>query len=281
MYKILVLGATGFIGKNVVKTFLSFNKHEIIAHSRVDSAYNSDEFISSLQGVDIIINCTGIGLSKLYRTTATNKALTRDICNAIAAGNSKAIIFHLSTIKAYNPLVVIDPYALDKSRTEAVFQEFDLLKRTCILRIPIITGLSDPNFTPFIALLKKFCLPLVKDTLPKLNIISAYSLSYTIHNMIDRCPEYLGQIIYILNNKNITWNELVKGVGKPSIALSIGSMRLLWSILSIQNYFIKDRVPFPKERFNDLFMHEWAIEKSYSSIILNDDIINLLRTIDD
>lgn len=69
-----------------------------------------------------------------------------------------------------------------------------------------------------------------------------------------RCnyPEHLSQILYILNNSSIIWNEIIERLGKPSIALLLAGIRVLWSILSIQNYFVRDRVPFPKERLNDL-----------------------------
>lgn len=281
MAKILVLGAKGFIGKKIVEVFSSLNKHQILSHSRNDSAYDSDDFARILQRCDIIINCTGIGLSKLYRTAETNVDVTRSICKVIARSNSQACIFHLSTIKAYNPMSATDPYAMDKAKTEKVFQDFDLLNRTCVLRIPIVTGLGDPNFTPFIALSKKFQLPLIKAPLPRLNIISVSSLAHTIDALLNNYPEHLGQILYILNNSSITWNEIIERLGKPSIALSLASIRVLWSILSIQNYFVRDRVPFPKERFNDLFIYEWSIEKSYNSIMLNDNIINLLKGIDD
>lgn len=281
MAKILVLGARGFIGKKIVEVFSSLKKYEIISHSRNDSAYNSDDFTRILQGVDIIINCTGIGLSKLYRTDETNENITRTICKAIVRGNNKASILHLSTIKAYNPMGIKDPYAIDKAKAEKVFQDFGLLNRTCILRIPIVTGLNDPNFTPFIALSKRFQLPLIKAPLPQLNIISASSLAQAIDTLLSNYPEYLGQILYILNNSSITWNEIVGNIGNSSIALSLGSIRSIWRILSIKNYFTKDRVPFPKERFNDLFIHEWGIEKPYKTIMLNDNIINLLKSIDD
>lgn len=281
MSKILVLGANGFIGQNIIKTFLTINKHEVIPHSRNDSSYSSSEFANLLKKVEVVINCTGIGLSKLYKTTQTNSKLTQDICSAIVTANNDVTIFHLSTIKAYNYEARSDPYALDKAQSERVFQDFNLLSKTCILRIPTITGFNDPNFTPFISLLKKFKFPLVKANLPKLNIISVSSLAKTMHNLMNDYKDYTGQIVYILNNNNITWNEFVQSIGKASITLSLNNMKILWFIISIQNYFIKERVPFPKERFNDLFVYDWAIEKSCKTIMLNDDIIDLLRNIDE
>ncbi|MGA9664204.1 MAG: hypothetical protein WBQ92_21230 [Pseudomonas alloputida] len=127
MKKILLLGASGLIGGGVYERLDQVPGIEVIRHSRSPRAgykaceIGSPAFAELVDESDCIVNCTGIGLSRLGAAGETNKGLTEQILAAIkpsAAG--KKPLFHLSSVKAHNPEQRVDAYADDKYAAEQV-----------------------------------------------------------------------------------------------------------------------------------------------------------------
>lgn len=88
------------------------------------------------------------------------------------------------------------------------------------------------------------------------------------------------KIVYILNTQDYTWNDLVS-IKKTnhSYTISLSFIKLLWKLCSVQNLFVKDRVPFPIERFYDLFLRNWEYEEGDKIIFtyINDDVLSLVK----
>lgn len=278
--KILLLGANGFIGKHIAEELYKKKIPNVITHTRkelnvpnnISYQYDSRLFIDFLTTCKLIINCTGLGLSKLYQSSITNEKITNEINKAIILSKNNTIkIIHFSSFKAYNPTSYNDIYSRDKFNCELLFYKSNLINRTCILRIPAVLGPNDKNMLP-LKIMSMICnIPYIDNskTLPPLNFIGVSRLAEILVEFIylDKIP--FGGIFYIKNKKDTNWNELVSFYKNKKIQkfVQVSDLKKIYTRLKYIDRFFSKRKFFPKERFNDLFFIDWIVEKNDSIII--------------
>ena len=106
--KIAIAGASGFIGKNIIKTFLEKN-WQIIEINRKDFSLTQDEFIEKIADSDCVINLAGAPILRRW-TFSYKKVLfesriitTRKIRLAIAAMKNKPQLFISTSAVGFYP----------------------------------------------------------------------------------------------------------------------------------------------------------------------------------
>ena len=106
--KIAIAGASGFIGKNLIKTFLEKN-WQIIEINRKDFSLTQDEFIEKIADSDCVINLAGAPILRRW-TFSYKKVLfesriitTRKIRLAIAAMKNKPQLFISTSAVGFYP----------------------------------------------------------------------------------------------------------------------------------------------------------------------------------
>lgn len=283
MKKILLLGASGFIGQGVYEVLSQVRDIQLIRHSRLPRAgytvceLGSAKFVELINGSDFIVNCTGIGLSRLGADANSNKILTEQILASIhVSAADKKSFFHLSSVKAHNPEKRQDAYADDKWAAEQVIHANSNKVQGVILRVPTVLGRHDKNLLPMISLCKLKLLPLVSDKLPALHVIGVESIAQCIVQWLARCPDQSLQTRYLLSEDTVTYNDLVGEVygrlqGREGIAklrrVKVRSLLRIYKMLSFMDTFRHQRKLFPWARFNDLFVYPWHIEKGMDVIM--------------
>lgn len=165
--KILILGATGFVGQHLARTLAAGTWAVPLAAGRsarvsgIDAAGSvqtlrldaTDEaaLLRALQGVDGVVNC--IAGSATTMTTST-----RVLVNAASRQQTPPRIVHLSSMAVYGPatglidesapLSGVDAYARAKITTEQLCVPY---ARSVILRPGIVYGPGGPQWTARIA----------------------------------------------------------------------------------------------------------------------------------
>ncbi len=280
--KILLLGASGFIGRGVYERLDPVPGIEVIRHSRSPRAgykaceIGSPAFAELVDESDCIVNCTGIGLSRLGTAGETNKGLTEQILAAIkpsAAG--KKPLFHLSSVKAHNPEQRVDAYADDKYAAEQVIHLNCAKVQGVILRVPTVLGRHDKNLLPMISMCRLKLLPKVTGQLPALHVIGVQSIANCIIQWLSRVPDQALQTYYLLSDHTVTYNDLVGevyarlqpvGNGTTLRSASVRTMARVYKVLTFMDGFRRARKLFPWARFNDLFVCPWQIESGVGVI---------------
>ncbi|PHM70951.1 NAD-dependent epimerase/dehydratase family protein [Xenorhabdus kozodoii] len=108
MKKILIVGATGFIGKKVADYLIQQQEFDVIRYTRRphqgffscelgDSAWQ--EMVKSCVA---IINCSGVGLAKIKQQRNANETIARQLVESLPDIGKKYRLLHLSTVKAFN-----------------------------------------------------------------------------------------------------------------------------------------------------------------------------------
>ena len=276
--KVLLLGASGFIGQGVYEILRQEQGLRVTRHSRSPKAgfevceVGSKAFIELVGDNDFIVNCTGIGLSRLGTSSANNETLTQQIMASIRVGAlEKKNVFHLSSVKAHNPEKRQDAYADDKWAAEQVIRTNDHKVQGVILRVPTVLGRHDKNLLPMISMCKLKLLPLVTSELPALHVIGVESIAQSIIHWLSHPPEPTLQTCYLLSDDTVTYNDLVGEVyrrlqGAEGLAalrtVKVRTLFRIYKVLSFLDTFRRQRKWFPWARFNDLFVYPWHVEKN-------------------
>lgn len=288
---VLVLGSTGFIGNHITTITKNIESFNVTTYDRQDSCsknskdiYNSSKFYFLLKKANILVNCTGIGLSRLRRSNLydANYQLNRNILSAYRKSDTSAMIINFSSLKAYNPNCHKDVYAHDKYYTEKLWLNSEFSSRVCTLRLPMVIGKNDLNIQPLIELAKKISLPeIYSNSLPKLNIISVDSLSYTVKNILLTNKNFYGKLVYIINKNTYNWNEIIRCISNKKYIVPLILMRFLWYICSFKYCLNRKRSSMPVERFYDLFKRDWIIEKNQKIeyFYLEEDALKLIKNL--
>lgn len=283
MKKVLLLGASGFIGQGVYEILRQEQDLRVTRHSRSPKAgfavceVGSTAFIELVKDHDFIVNCTGIGLSRLGTSRANNETLTQQIMASIrVCALDKKNLFHLSSVKAYNPEKRRDAYADDKWAAEQVIRANDHKVQGVILRVPTVLGRHDKNLLPMISMCKLKLLPLVTSELPALHVIGVESIARSILQWLSRPPERTLQTCYLLSDDTVTYNDLVDEVyrrlqgaeGRARLCtVRVRTLFRIYKVLSFVDAFRRQRKLFPWARFNDLFVYPWRVEKNVRVIM--------------
>ncbi|MBK5304068.1 MULTISPECIES: NAD-dependent epimerase/dehydratase family protein [Gammaproteobacteria] len=283
MKKLLLLGASGFIGQGVYEILSQVKDVQVIRHSRSPRAgydvceFGSREFIDLVSDSDFVVNCTGIGLSRLGASTDSNEMLTEQILASIPLDvTAKKNFLHLSSVKAHNPEKRRDAYADDKWAAEKVIHLNSHKVQGVILRVPTVLGRHDKNLLPMISLCKLKLLPLVTNQLPALHVIGVDSIAQCIIQWLARRPDQTLQTYYLLSDDTVTYNDLVGEVyARLQVVEDVAMLRRvkvrtlfrIYKVLSFVDAFRRQRKLFPWARFNDLFIYPWHIEKNVRVIM--------------
>lgn len=96
--KVLITGAHGFVGRNLVAHFGERNADEVVAFTRDNS---SGDLPALLQGVDFVFHLAGINRPQdPAEFTTGNVDLTQALCDAIAASGRAIPVLYTSSIQA-------------------------------------------------------------------------------------------------------------------------------------------------------------------------------------
>ena len=155
--RVLVTGAEGFIGKNLL-VHLAERKHiEVVAFNRKHSEV---DLPALLEGVGFIFHLAGINRPQNPADFTTgNTGLSQQLADAMVATGCKAPIVYTSSIQAE----LDNPYGVSKREAEQAL--LDLRKQhgvpVCIFRLPNVFGKwAKPNYNSAVA---TFCYNIVND----------------------------------------------------------------------------------------------------------------------
>lgn len=249
--KILITGANGFVGRNLVETLKPM--HDLrLAQRRVEAQpwetvkldlSEPCDFSSALSGVDVVIHTAAVvhqmESSKAPSATtyySVNTMATEQL--AVAARNSgvKHFVF-LSSIKVYgegssegkiftrdDALAPRSDYARSKSRAEAALlslsQEGDMV--VSIVRPPLIYGPGvKANFAELVALskyLKIFPLP---PRIGKRSLVSIWNLCDLIGTLVHKMPQK-SDIYLVSDGSDCTVYELLQFIAASRNSFVVG-----------------------------------------------------------
>lgn len=165
--RVLVTGAKGFIGKNLLMRFQERCDIEVITFTREDDI---DDLAGMLEGVDWIFHLAGVNRPKnSWELNNGNKKLTVEICAAIKSSKKNIPIVYTSSIQAE----LDNDYGESKRAAEDALLE---LKRETgnpvfIYRLPNVFGKwSRPNYNSVVA---TFCYKITRSMPIEINDPSA------------------------------------------------------------------------------------------------------------
>jgi len=257
MQRVLVTGADGFIGKNLLLHFAEMDNVECISFTREN---NLDDLLNSLAGVDWIIHLAGINRPKSTdEFIKGNIGLTEAICNLVKASGRIIPIVFASSIQVN----LHNDYGRSKLAAEeallSLYQETD--NPVYIFRLPNVFGkFSRPNYNSVVA---TFChniarnLPIqINDPAVVISLVyiddlveSFKELLFKGHNhdcFVEVSPSYemtVGDLAKQLKQFKNSRDDLVLGtVGK-------GLIRALYS--TYLSYLPPESFLYPLKQFRD------------------------------
>lgn len=155
--KVLVTGADGFVGRNLIVHLTEQSKHDVVCFTRRNTW---QELSTLLEGVDFVCHTAGINRPQnIEDFTLGNVDLTKALCDAVAATGRKIPIIYTSSIQAE----VNNPYGQSKLAAEqALLALADLNDNPVhIFRLPNVFGKwAKPNYNSAVA---TFCYNIVRD----------------------------------------------------------------------------------------------------------------------
>lgn len=161
--KVLVTGANGFIGKNLLVHLRENKTFEIFTHTKNDSLKDLQEKVLA---VEFIFHLAGINRPKNeIEFTTGNTDLTIALCQAIEASGKKIPVIFSSSSQA----ALDNPYGKSKSQAEDALRELSRKSGmpVYIFRLPNVFGKwCKPNYNSVVA---TFCHNIIHDLPVKIN----------------------------------------------------------------------------------------------------------------
>lgn len=146
--KVLITGANGFVGRNLVAHFGERMSDEVVCFTRDNSP---KELSALLDGVDFVFHLAGINRpNDPVEFTTGNVDLTQALCDAIAASGRSIPVLYASSIQAD----LGNPYGKSKRSAEAALQRLavEYGGTVHIFRLPNVFGKwARPNYNSVVA----------------------------------------------------------------------------------------------------------------------------------
>jgi UDP-2-acetamido-2,6-beta-L-arabino-hexul-4-ose reductase len=185
--KVLVTGAQGFIGKNLLVHLRERQDIEILTFVRGDSI---DELPAKLEQADFVFHLAGVNRPQHEAEFAEgNSDLTRALCSAVRQGARRVPIVYASSIQAERD----NAYGISKRGAEDALRE--LAEETglavSIYRLPNVFGKwCRPNYNSAVA---TFCHNIVHDQPIQVNDPSAALRLVYVDDVVDTFLSHLGE----------------------------------------------------------------------------------------
>lgn len=155
--KILVTGANGFIGKNLISRLKELKDHEVLTYTR---SHDENELEKLLKKADFIFHLAGTNRSKnLENFNKDNCNLAVTICEILVKLNKKTPIVYTSSTQAE----LVNIYGQSKLKAEKILKSFSLNYNfpVYIYRLPNVFGKwAQPNYNSAVA---TFCYNITHD----------------------------------------------------------------------------------------------------------------------
>jgi nucleoside-diphosphate-sugar epimerase len=296
MSKILITGATGFLGKNFYKSS-EFEKYQIHVSTRFDNQINlknienfnigdinsKTRWSDALNKVDYIIHCAArthimneVEKEELTKYRQVNVEGTINLAKQAAAKGVKRLIF-LSSIKVngdktigsssfkYNDIVhPKDPYAISKLEAEQALREIskDTELEIVIIRAPLVYGKGVKGNLSRLIKLIKYGLPL------PLGLIQNQRSMIGVDNLIDliSCcienPDAAGKTFLASDGKDLSTPDLINHIAS--------SMKRIVRLFPFPIFLLKffGKISGKKKEINRL-VGSLKIDSSYTQKVLN------------
>ena len=235
---VLVTGASGFFGKNLIPELIKVRKIRILArpssniqlfkgNKDIEIVYgdleNNQAISEALNGVDIIIHCAartiGRNFTQFYKT---NTLGTANLIQAIAKRNIKGIIY-LSSHTASGPsdekrsCTEIEParpisfYGMTKKFAEDIIKRSDV--PYIILRPVSVYGPYDMEILKYIKLLNNGVCPIIGYGEKYLNLIYVNDLVHLVIKIVE-AARFHNQTYFVNDGKCYSFTEILDEIAR-------------------------------------------------------------------
>lgn len=274
--KIVVTGATGFVGSNVVNrlkrhgdiTVLARNisKAKVLFGNAVKiyagDVLNYQSLLNAFGGQDVIVHIAGLIKSfDVNRFYDVNTIGTRNVAKAARNAGVKRVIY-LSSLAARGPAETMSPvsnYGASKLKGELEILRYINDYDIKILRPPIIYG---PNETDLFLMFKaaKFgILPIMKNKY--FSFIYVKDLADAIYNLIFLKIDK-PSIYHISDGNAYSWQTVADAIFS-SMNIKGRMIKISYPIvnfLSLFSYFMKDNAPFTLDKLGEIAADKWTCD---------------------
>lgn len=146
--KVLVTGANGFIGKNLIAELAMRPDVDIMTFTRDD---DMPELSRKATQADFIFHLAGVNRpDDVKEFQSGNQDLTHHLCSAVSASTKQIPVLFTSSSQAE----LDNPYGLSKRGAERALQDLENTSkaRVCIFRLPNVFGRwARPNYNSVVA----------------------------------------------------------------------------------------------------------------------------------
>ena len=161
--KVLITGANGFIGKNLILKLKDLKQYEILTFVKGDSLKTLSDYLLI---ADVVFHLAGENRPHDERDFEhINFGLTQDICKILKKNGRKVPLIFSSSQQALDN----NPYGRSKLKAEGVVRDLALINKNKVLiyRLPGVFGkLCKPNYNSVVA---TFCNNIAKGLPIKIN----------------------------------------------------------------------------------------------------------------
>lgn len=271
MGRVLVTGATGFIGYHLVKR-LSHSGHDVSCLIRkrsratqlepfdpqfvIGDVTDPDAFREALQGVETVYHLAGATKAlKASRLWEINETGTRNVAAACAQLDSPPLLVHVSSLAAAGPappgrpLTETDPlrpvskYGFSKLAAEQAAVAFASQVPTTIVRPPIVLGEFDTDGLEMFKGIANWGVHLVPGFRDHLfSVIHAADLAHALMLAAERGKRVrsgasVDGFYFASADESLTYSELGRligqAVGRPRVAVLHAPGAAVWSIATM------------------------------------------------
>lgn len=239
--KVLVTGAKGFVGKNLVVMLSKQSDVEIVGYDLDDSASLLDEGLAS---ADVIFHLAGVNRpEKLEDYETGNAGFTQKLCDQLRSLDRKSTIIFSSSIQA----ALDNPYGISKRRAEEALLNYSKQTgaRVVIFRMKNVFGKwCRPNYNSAVA---TFChniahnLPIsISDRANEINLVYVDDACAA---MMEAAGLFSPPVKHLIHSPNSAFSEI-----EPSFKMTLDE------IVDIIYSFKETRTSLQVPAFDDPFL---------------------------